>query len=68
MQKYKKATLKDIDFEYLSKKNAVKVDLHFSLKKQLIEIAERDSEFFKQHNIMDYSLLLAIEERDSPPP
>ena len=61
MKKYQSQTLKDVDFEYLTKRNAIKIDLNKEIKKEIIRITEKDSEFFMRHNIMDYSLLLAIE-------
>ena len=66
MRNYKKETLKDVDFEYLSKRNAIKINLPSDVKREIIRISELDSDFFKAHNIMDYSLLLAIEQHKVP--
>lgn len=55
-------TLKDVDFIKLKKKepiNLIEIDQKF-----LIRQLQKDSEFLKSVNIMDYSLLLAVEQID----
>jgi hypothetical protein len=52
-------TLKDVNFMKLMKKegiNLIEIDQKF-----LIRQLQKDSEFLRSVNIMDYSLLLAIE-------
>ena len=56
-------TLKDVDFLKLKKKepiNLIEIDRTF-----LIRQLQKDSEFLKSVNIMDYSFLLAVERVDS---
>ena len=44
-----------------------KIDIDDQKKKRLLEILKKDSEFFQQQNINDYSLLLGIHKVDQQP-
>lgn len=53
-------TLKDVNFMKLKKKEPI--DLIEIDQKFLVKQLQKDSEFLKSVNIMDYSLLLAVEQ------
>ena len=58
-------TLKDVDFLKLRKKepiNLIEIDRTF-----IIRQLQKDTEFLRSVNIMDYSLLLAVEGDGSQP-
>ena len=44
-------------------RNTLRIQLSKSVRCQLLESLEHDSVFLKNHNIMDYSLLLAVEAK-----
>lgn len=57
-------TLKDVDFLQLSKNypKLFRVTLPEADSKLVNQLIEKDSEFFRNNNIMDYSVLLGIEK------
>ena len=58
----KKLILKDVNFLEIQKEKGKKlVRIDNFVNKNLLEIIKIDSEFLKDHNILDYSLLLTIE-------
>ncbi len=58
----KKLILKDVNFLEIQKEKGKKlVRIDDFVNKNLLEIIKIDSEFLKDHNILDYSLLLTIE-------
>ena len=57
-----KKVLKDTNFLQLSKDSGL-MDLPQHVAKRLIEQLKADSAFLASHGIMDYSLLLVVEER-----
>ena len=59
---YGKATLKDIDFEFLVQKEELfNVNMSNADRLMVKKIIEKDAKFFRSNNLMDYSLLIAIE-------
>jgi len=57
-----KLILKDVNFLEIQKEEGKKlVRIDDFVNKNLLEIIKIDSEFLKDHNILDYSLLLTIE-------
>lgn len=58
------ATLKDINLLNLCKQ---KILLRFRDhdKREILDMLERDSEMLRRHNLMDYSLLFAIEKNEA---
>jgi hypothetical protein len=58
----KKLILKDVNFLEIQKEKGKKlVRIDDFVNKNLHKIIKIDSEFLKDHNILDYSLLLTIE-------
>lgn len=55
-------TLKDNDFESLSFTNKLKINMHQKDIRAVIQTMKRDSEWLKSMGMMDYSILLGIEE------
>ena len=54
--------MKDINFREITKDMKMPlVEMETEEAKRLNETIKADSEFLKKHNIMDYSLLLVIE-------
>ena len=55
--------LKDINFmEMQADLQRHLFECSASKKKEILDILKKDSLFLREHNIMDYSLLLAIED------
>ena len=61
-RKYGKKCLKDQDFEFMKRQNMISINLFADDIKVIISTLKRDSEFLRLQGIMDYSLLLGIEE------
>ncbi len=57
-------TLKDVDLENLIFMEHLKIDIPPEDAEQIIITLKRDIEFLSSFNLMDYSLLLAVEEID----
>lgn len=58
----RKHVLKDEDFRFITKFNSVRlINVTLSDKRLIIQTLKQDTLFFQEHNIMDYSLLLAVE-------
>lgn len=57
-------TLKDVDLENLVFMEHLKIDIPSEDAEQIIITLKRDIEFLSSYNLMDYSLLLAVEEID----
>ena len=57
-------TLKDVDLENLLFMEHLKIDIPSEDAHQIIITLKRDIEFLSSLSLMDYSLLLAIEEID----
>ena len=55
--------LKDQDF--LDKKEKIKIG--HANKRRIMQIIEKDSAFFNQENIIDYSLLVGVHNRSEHP-
>lgn len=55
-------TLKDNDFESLSFTNKLKINMHQKDMRAVVQTMKRDSEWLKSMGMMDYSILLGIEE------
>lgn len=57
-----KYVLKDEDFRYIIKfRKANLVNISSKDKRKIMARLRKDSSFLEQNNIMDYSLLLAVE-------
>ena len=57
------------DLNYVEIQSDLKKQLFecpFSFKEDILDVLSKDSMFLRRHNIMDYSLLLAIEENTGP--
>lgn len=61
--KHASMTFKDQDLLKILRQYPELLNLKLEDRMQLIRQLERDSKFLAMHNIMDYSLLLAIEEK-----
>ena len=60
--KKKNNNLKDLNFlEIQQKKNKNLINIDNFVKKNILKIIKIDSEFLRDNNILDYSLLLTIE-------
>ncbi len=60
--KKKNNNLKDLNFlEIQQKKNKNFINIDNFVKKNILKIIKIDSEFLRDKNILDYSLLLTIE-------
>ena len=57
-------TLKDLDLENLLFMDHLKINIPPEDARQIIITLNRDIEFLSSLNLMDYSLLLAVEEID----
>ena len=57
-------TLKDVDLENLVFMEHLKIDIPPEDAEQIIITLKRDIKFLSSYNLMDYSLLLAVEEID----
>jgi hypothetical protein len=57
-------TLKDVDLENLIFMEHLKIDIPPEDAEQIVITLKRDIEFLSSFNLMDYSLLLAVEEID----
>jgi thiamine pyrophosphokinase len=55
--------MKDLDLTRLIYKKPMLINMNYSDRYNLIETLKADSSFLCQRNIMDYSLLLIIEEK-----
>ena len=55
-------TLKDQDVVHIQRIHPQVINLSFTDRRRLLAALERDSLFLKDHNLMDYSLLLAVEK------
>ena len=55
-------TLKDVDLENLVNKNLLSLNISPEDKGLILKTIKRDTEFFKAQGIMDYSILLGVEE------
>ena len=62
MKNFKNNTLKDLDYEFLRGKRLIKVDIDPYDYERIMSMINNDSQFFTKNGLMDYSLLLAIEE------
>jgi len=58
------ATLKDLNLIELCKKKLL-LNLRPEDIRELMDAIDRDSELLSKHNLMDYSLLFAIEKNDA---
>ena len=58
-----KTVRKDIDFLNAKKKFPKKLSLA-EINQELIKTIKRDVRFLKKHNLIDYSLLVAVERTD----
>lgn len=55
-------TLKDIDLENLVSRSLISIAVRPEDLKLILKTIARDTEFFKSQGIMDYSILLGVEE------
>ena len=61
LENYQDETLKDIDFENLTKVKKVKIHIPDDDFRMILASVKRDVEFFQNNGLMDYSLLLGVE-------
>jgi len=54
--------LKDIDLENLLNQDPLLVNMRLEDRRNLMRQLKKDVEFLKSKNLMDYSLLLAVEQ------
>ena len=57
-------TLKDVNFMILSESTPGFIELGEKTRRRILEIIKKDVDFLAGHQLMDYSLLLAIETYD----
>ena len=57
-------TLKDVNFMILSEATPGFIELGEKTRKRILDLIKKDVDFLAGHQLMDYSLLLAIETYD----